>query len=84
MSGRPTPPPIPPAEDSSAKARRKAGEIADMCAQFARKTPQTLEDRTRARAFITGKIDMIRSDPTMSEAEKAAAIAELKQALERA
>jgi hypothetical protein len=82
MAGRPTPPPIPPAEESPAEARHKTGAVADMREQFARKTPQTLEDRARTRAFITGKIDMVRSDPTMSEAEKAAAIAQLEQALE--
>jgi hypothetical protein len=81
MSGRPTPPPIPPVEESSAKARSKPGPIADLRAQFARKTPQTPEDRARARAFIAGKIDMIRADTTMSEGEKAAAIAELERAL---
>jgi hypothetical protein len=45
---------------------------------FARKTPQTEEDRTQARAFIDGKIEMIRRDPHMTEAEKAAAIADLR------
>ena len=84
MSGRPTPPPVPPAEASSDEARRNPGGIADMRAQFARKTPQTPEDRARTRAFVAGKIDMIRSDPTMSEAEKAAAIADLEQGLKSA
>jgi hypothetical protein len=32
----------------------------------------------RARAFIGGKIEMIRRDPRMTEAEKAAAIADLE------
>jgi hypothetical protein len=45
---------------------------------FARKAPQTEEDRAQARAFIDGKIEMIRRDPSMTEAEKAAAIAELQ------
>jgi hypothetical protein len=45
---------------------------------YARKTPQTDEDRGQARAFIDGKIEMIRRDPPMTEAEKAAAIAELQ------
>jgi hypothetical protein len=45
--------------------------------EFARKAPQTPEDEARTRAFIDGKIDMIRRDPRMTEAEKAAAIAEL-------
>jgi hypothetical protein len=45
---------------------------------FARTTPQTAEDRARARAFIDAKIGMIRHDPRMSDAEKAAAIADLE------
>ncbi len=79
MADRTTPPPIPPAEESA--ARSTPGPIADLRAQFARKTPQGPEDRARARAFITGKIDMVRADTAMSGAEKAAAIAELERAL---
>jgi hypothetical protein len=51
--------------------------------EFERKTPQTLEDEARARAFIDGKIDIIRRDPLMTEAEKAAAIAELEAKRQR-
>jgi hypothetical protein len=52
--------------------------IVDMREGFARKTPQTEEDRAQARAFIDGKIEMIRRDPYMTDAEKAAAIADLE------
>ena len=52
--------------------------IADMRDAFARKTPQTDQDRAAARAFIDGKIEMIRRDPHMTEAQKAAAIADLE------
>ena len=52
--------------------------IFDMRESFARKTPQTEEDRAQARAFIDGKIEMIRRDPYMTDAEKAAAIADLE------
>ena len=45
---------------------------------FTRKTQQTEEDRAQARAFIDGKIEMIRRDPDMTDAQKAAAIAELE------
>jgi hypothetical protein len=45
---------------------------------FERKTPQNAEDLARTRDFIDGKIEMIRSDPNMTRAEKAAAIAELE------
>jgi len=45
---------------------------------FARKTPQTEQDRAEATAFIEGKIEMIRRDPHMTDAQKAAAIADLE------
>ena len=45
---------------------------------FTRKTQQTEEDRAQARAFIDGKIEMIRRDPYMTDAAKAAAIADLE------
>lgn len=45
---------------------------------FARKTPQTEEDLAQARAFMEGKIEMIRRDPHMTPSEKAAAIADLQ------
>jgi hypothetical protein len=49
--------------------------------QFERKTPPTAEDRARARAFIEGKMEMLRRDPHMTDEEKAAAIAELNSKL---
>jgi hypothetical protein len=81
MSGRPPPPPGSPNAEST--SRSKPEPIADVRAQFARKTPQTPEDRARTRAFIAGKIDMVRADTSMTSAEKAAAIAELEHALAR-
>jgi hypothetical protein len=58
---------------------RPSSPIVDMRDIFARKTPQTEEeDRAQARAFIDGKIEMIRRDPYMTDAEKAAAIAEIE------
>jgi hypothetical protein len=71
------PPPPPPAKVEQKGKASDAG-IADMRDAFERKTPQTAEDRARARAFIEGKIAMLRSDPHMTEAEKAAAIADLE------
>ena len=44
---------------------------------FARKTPPTERDRTEAKAFIDGKIEMIRRDQQMTEAQKAESIAGL-------
>jgi hypothetical protein len=70
------PPPEPPLiiEQPS----KPSGPIIDMRGDFARKTPQTEQDRAEARAFIDGKIEMVRRDPYMTDAEKAAAIAELE------
>jgi hypothetical protein len=70
------PPPTPPVVEASSK--QSGAPIADMRDAFARKTPQTDEDRARARAFVEGKIEMIRRDPRMSAAEKEAAIADLR------
>ncbi len=71
--------PPPPVIVQQAKERtRGEAPIEDKREQFARKAPQTPEDDARARAFIDGKIEMIRSDPKMTEAEKAKAIADLE------
>lgn len=73
-------PPQPPCniEQSVPAAPRSEAPINDARDQFARHSPPTPEDQARTRAFIEGKIDMIRRDPHMSDAEKAAAIAELE------
>jgi hypothetical protein len=81
MPSRRTPPSSRPAESSADKKHGKEAPIADLRKQFARKTPQTPDDEARTRAFIEGKIDMIRGDVTMTPAEKAAAIADLKARL---
>ncbi|WP_317205074.1 hypothetical protein [Janthinobacterium sp.] len=70
----PSPPPQPP---QPCEANTSA-PVADARAQFARRTPQTAEEKARSRAFIDGKIEMVRGDPNLSEAQKAAAIAELE------
>jgi hypothetical protein len=70
------PPPEPPVIIQ--QPAKPSGPIVDMRDVFARKTPQTDEDRAQARAFIDGKIEMIRRDPYMTDAEKAAAIADLE------
>lgn len=72
------PPPPPRVERPAANTPRDQAPIADMRGQFARKTPQTPQDEALARAFIDGKIEMIRRDPHMTEADKAAAIKDLK------
>ena len=70
------PPPEPPLIIE--QPGKPSGPIVDMRDAFARKTPQTEEDRAQARAFIDGKIEMIRRDPNMSSAEKDQAIRELE------
>jgi hypothetical protein len=79
------PPPPPPAKvEQPGKASR--APIADKRDAFARKTPQTQEDRDAAKAFIEGRIEMVRHDPHMTEAQKAEAIADLearRDAIER-
>jgi hypothetical protein len=52
--------------------------IADMRNAFPREKLQPEEERARTRSFIDGKIEMIRSDPNMTETEKEAAIANLE------
>jgi hypothetical protein len=78
-------PPVPPREPSDrAPIDRGAGEqvpTADMREQFAR--PPSGADPEAERAFIESKLNMIRTHPTLSEAEKQAAITELEQKLNR-
>ena len=68
-------PPPPPARVEP--DRKPEAGIVDMRDVFARKTPQTEQDRQSALAFIDGKIEMVRRDPHISETEKAAAIVDL-------
>jgi hypothetical protein len=71
-------PPLPPAIEHLSHARqRKDAPIVDMRDRFSRKTPQTANDRARSRAFIDGKIEIVRRDRNLTDAEKAAAISEL-------
>jgi hypothetical protein len=71
-------PPPPPPQLEQPTPPRPDGSIRDMRGQFERKTSDPAADQARTKAFIDGKIEMIRRDPTMSDAEKAAAIAELE------
>lgn len=51
----------------------------DMRERFASLRPRP--DPEAERAFVESKLNMIRTDPTLSEAEKRAAIAELQRKL---
>ena len=54
----------------------------DVREEFARISASVGRDPDAERAFVESKIEMIRSHPGLSEAEKAAAIAELEEKLE--
>jgi hypothetical protein len=70
-------PPEPPVTIEK-PAKPSSAPIVDMREVFDRKTPQSEEDRIRAQTFIDGKIEMIRRDPHMTDAQKAQAIADLQ------
>ena len=70
--------PPPRDEHLAPTSRPNKAPIADRRAAFTRKTPQTTEDRAAARAFIDGKIEMVRRDPRLTDAQKAAAIFDLE------
>jgi hypothetical protein len=53
----------------------------DMREKFARISAGAGRDPEAERAFVDNKIEMIRSHPTLSEAEKTVAIAELEEKL---
>ena len=53
----------------------------DMREKFARISAAAGRDPNAERAFIDNKIEMIRTHPTLCEAEKTAAIAELDEKL---
>jgi hypothetical protein len=71
-------PPPPPVRVEQQRRKASDTRIADMRDAFARKTPQTDQNRADARAFIDGKIEMVRRDQQMTKAEKAAAILSLE------
>jgi hypothetical protein len=69
------PPPEPPL--TIEQPGKPSSPIVDMRDAFARKTPLTEADRAQM-AFIDSKIELIRHDPNMTDAQKAAAIADLE------
>ena len=56
--------------------------IVDRRAEFERLTRASGRDETGLRAFIEGKIALVRSAPNLTAAEKKNAIAELQRKLE--
>lgn len=71
-------PPPPTFQPQKGVKANEGSNIEDKREEFARKLPQTPEDRAKAREFIEHKIQILRSDPNLTDAEKAAAIEELK------
>jgi hypothetical protein len=53
----------------------------DMCGEFERLSRQVPRDPEAERAFIESKIEMIRSDPNLSQGEKERVIEELRRGL---
>ena len=74
----PPPPPIEQAAPTTPRPDRPDAGIRDMREQFKPKTSDPAADKARTMDFIDGKIEMIRRDPHLTDAEKAAAIAELE------
>jgi hypothetical protein len=80
-------PPVPPNDPSPESGELidpKTGKrvaTRDMREEFARISARSGRDAEAERAFVQSKIEMIRTHPTLSEAEKTAAIAELEEKL---
>jgi hypothetical protein len=72
-------PPVPSNDPSPESGKRVPTK--DMREEFARISAGVGRDPEAERAFVESKIEMIRSHPTLSEAEKTAAIAELEEKL---
>ena len=58
---------------------KESPPIADVRDSFARVSNDAAADEEATRAFVEGKIEMIRTHPDMSEDEKRAAIAEIRE-----
>jgi hypothetical protein len=87
MEGRPEPPipPTDPSLDGPDRLRPKSARevpTKDMRVEFARLSASQRRDPAAESAFFKNKVEVIRTHPTLSEAEKAAAIAELERKLE--
>lgn len=80
-------PPVPPNDPSPESGEPidprtgKRVPTRDMREEFARISARSGRDPEAERAFVENKIEMIRTHPTLSEAEKTAAIAELEEKL---
>lgn len=59
------------------------GRIADRRAEFERLTRQSPRDKDAERAFIESKMDMVRTDPNLTDEEKKRALEQLERMLRR-
>jgi hypothetical protein len=78
---RPPPPPVENGDprEPQAESPITGAPIVDGRAEFEGLTARTPGEPAAEQDFIKGKIDMVRSDPNLTEEEKAAAIEELKK-----
>jgi hypothetical protein len=58
------------------------GKIADRRAKFERLSRQSPRDEEAERAFIEGKLETVRTDPSLTQEEKQRALEELKRKLQ--
>jgi hypothetical protein len=83
----PKQPPVPPKDVTSEplKVTDSQGEgpirVADLRAHFERMARQVPRDPAAERAFIESKIELIRTDPHLSDAAKQQAIEDLRRRL---
>ena len=81
MSPVPEAPPEPPDRPDVDSPERRGGPPADMREHFARLSRRSPPDPEAERAFAEGKLDMLLSDPNLTDEQKTAAIEELRQKL---
>jgi hypothetical protein len=67
--------------DSQRPPAPDGGDITDRREEFERLSRETPRNPEAERAFIEAKIDLVRSDPKLTEEEKLRAIADLRQRL---
>ena len=67
--------------DSQRPPAPEGGDITDRREEFERLSRETPRNPEAERAFIEAKIDLVRTDPNLTEEEKARAIADLRQRL---
>jgi len=67
--------------DSQRPPAPDGGDITDRREEFERLSRETPRNPEAERAFIEAKIDLVRTDPNLTEEEKARAIADLRQRL---